>query len=135
MDLKSIFEKNKNIAVVGFSDKSYRDSFNIARYLKSKGFNVFGVNPRLKGMNIEGIQCYEKLEDIPEDIHIVNVFRNPEFLIDLVNEVSKLKKKPNVIWTQLEVINPEAKKIAEERDFIYIENKCIFVEHRNISLN
>ncbi|HCN37642.1 MAG TPA: CoA-binding protein [Bacteroidetes bacterium] len=135
MDLKSIFEKNKNIAVVGFSDKSYRDSFNIARYLKSKGFNVFGVNPRLKGMNIEGIQCYEKLEDIPEDIHIVNVFRNPECLVDLVNEVSKLKKKPNVIWTQLEVINPEAKKIAEERDFIYIENKCIFVEHRNISLN
>jgi len=70
MNIKSIFENFKTIAVIGFSDKPFRDSFNIARYLLSKGFKVYGVNPRLAGLNIEGIECYDKLADIPDKIQI-----------------------------------------------------------------
>ncbi|HRE41571.1 MAG TPA: CoA-binding protein [Ignavibacteria bacterium] len=131
MNIKSIFENFKTIAVIGFSDKPFRDSFNIARYLLSKGFKVYGVNPRLAGLNIEGIECYDKLADIPDKIQIVDVFRNPDYLPELIDEILTLDYKPEVIWTQLEVINPVAKRKAEENGFIYIENKCIFIEHRN----
>ena len=130
MDTKEILEKYKNIAVVGFSDNANRDSNRIAVYMKNNGFNVVGVNPKLDGKVVDGIKCYAYLSEITEKINIVNIFRLPIAVPGIVDETMKLEKRPEVIWTQLGIIHDEARKKAEENGFIYVENKCLYIEHK-----
>ena len=122
--------KLKKIAVIGFSKNPYRDSNRIAIYLKNAGYTVYGVNPGQAGNTIEGIECFGKISDIKDQVEIVNVFRNPDSLPALISEIEQLPYKPQVIWTQLGVINHEARERAEKDGFNYIENKCIYVEHK-----
>ncbi len=130
MDTKEILQKYKNIAVVGFSDNTDRDSYRIAIYMKNNGFNIMGVNPKLAGKEIDGITCYGHLSDIPEKINIVNIFRLPIAVPGIVEETMKLKDKPEVIWTQLGIIHEEARKTAEANGFIFVENRCLYIEHK-----
>lgn len=130
MDIRSILMNFKKIAVVGFSDNPVRDSNEVTLYMKSKGYLMYGVNPNLGGMTINGIKCYSSLKDLDFKVNIVNVFRRSEFIPDVVNEVLKMKHKPEVIWVQLGISNKDAEKKAEENGFVYIENKCILIEHK-----
>jgi hypothetical protein len=130
MDTKEILEKYKTIAVVGFSDNPERDSYRIAFYMKNNGFNVIGVNPKLEGKEIDGVKCYSHLRDVPEKINIVNIFRLAIAVPGIVEEAILLNPKPEVIWTQLGILNESAKILAEENGFIFIENKCLYIEHK-----
>ncbi|MCX6164621.1 MAG: CoA-binding protein [Ignavibacteriae bacterium] len=132
MNTKEILEKYRKIAIIGFSDNTGRDSHKVAFYMLNNGYKVFGVNPKLDGQNINGIQCYKTLNDIPEQIEIVNIFRLSIAVLPIVQEILKLNYKPKVIWTQFGIFNEEAKKLALENGFEYIENKCILVEHSKI---
>lgn len=130
MGTKEILQKYKNIAVVGFSDNPERDSNKIAVYMKNNGYNVVGVNPKLDGRVVDGIKCYAYLSEITEKIDIVDIFRLPIAVPGIVQETMKLEKRPEVIWTQLGIIHDEARKKAEENGFIYVENKCLYIEHK-----
>lgn len=130
MGTKEILQKYKNIAVVGFSDNPERDSNKIAVYMKNNGYNVVGVNPKLDGRVVDGIKCYAYLSEITEKIDIVDIFRLPIAVPGIVEETMKLEKRPEVIWTQLGIIHDEARKKAEENGFIYVENKCLYIEHK-----
>jgi predicted CoA-binding protein len=130
MDTKEILDKYKTIAVVGFSDNPERDSYRIAFYMKNNGFNVIGVNPKLEGKEINGVKCYSHLRDVPEKINIVNIFRLAIAVPGIVEEAILLNPKPEVIWTQLGILNESAKILAEENGFIFIENKCLYIEHK-----
>lgn len=130
MDTKEILEKYKTIAVVGFSDNPDRDSNRIAFYMKNNGYDVIGINPKLEGKEVDGIKCYSHLRDVPEKINIVNIFRLAIAVPGIVEETITLNPRPEVIWTQLEIFNESAKKLAEENGFIFIENKCLYIEHK-----
>ena len=130
MGTKEILQKYKNIALVGFSDNPERDSNKIAVYMKNNGYNVVGVNPKLDGRVVDGIKCYAYLSEITEKIDIVDIFRLPIAVPGIVEETMKLEKRPEVIWTQLGIIHDEARKKAEENGFIYVENKCLYIEHK-----
>jgi uncharacterized protein len=132
MTTKEILENYKKISVIGFSDNPLRDSNKIAFYMKKNGYQVFGVNPKLDGQNLEGIQCYNSLKDIPEQIDIVNIFRLSIAVLPIVQEILKLNYKPKVIWTQLDIFNEVAKNLAIENGLEYIENKCILIEHSKL---
>lgn len=132
MTTKVILEKYKKIAVIGFSDNPTRDARKIAFYLRNNGYIVYGVNPKLDGKIINGIPCYKSIADVPDEIEIVDIFRTSEAVQPIVQEVLNLKYKPKVIWAQLGIFNEEAKKLALENGFEYIENKCILVEHSKI---
>jgi uncharacterized protein len=132
MTTKEMLEKYKKIAVIGFSDNPARDSNKIAFYMLRNGFTVYGVNPRLDGMVINGISCYKNIADIPDEIEIVDVFRVSDAVLPIVQDVIKLNYRPEVIWTQFGIFNEEAKKLALENSFEYIENKCILVEHSKL---
>jgi predicted CoA-binding protein len=121
-----ILKNSKNIAVVGISNKPGRDSGKIAHFLHEVGYNVFGVNPELKVF--DGIPVYKSLSDIPETIDIVDIFRRPEYVVDIVKEAIEIKAK--VVWMQLGVINYEAEKLAQEAGLKVIMNKCIAIEYR-----
>jgi predicted CoA-binding protein len=129
--IEEALSKYKKIAVIGFSDNPMRDSLKIAKYMHKKGYTVYGVNPRLDGKTVEGMKCYGKLKDIPDMIEIVNIFRRPDAVLEVVEEILQLSYKPPVIWTQIGVINDEARRIAEDNGIIYIQDRCLYIEHQN----
>lgn len=136
MSIKEILTSAKTIAIVGCSSSPHRTSYRIAQYLLNKGFKIIPINPNEE--STLGKNCYPSIKDIPDDIEIdiVNIFRNKRYTAEMVQEVvewSKQTSQKPVIWTQIGVSSAEAKKLAEENGFTYIENKCIMVEHRNIS--
>ena len=133
MTTKEILKNYNKIAVVGFSDNRDRDSYGIAYYMHKQGYKIYGVNPKLGGKNIEGIECFNTIAEIPDEVDIIDIFRVSIAVLPIVQEVLKLNYKPKVIWTQLGIFNAEAKKLAEENGFVYIENKCLFVEHQKIN--
>ncbi len=131
-DIKVLLKNSKNIAVVGISDKQERDSFGVAKYLVSKGYNVIPVNPSLE--NWQGIKSYPNLSSIPKNtrLDIVDIFRKPEAVGEIVEE--SIKVKPKAIWMQLGVINEEAGKKASNSGMTVVMDKCIMVEHRKLKL-
>ena len=130
-DIRKTLEEAKIIALIGCSPNPYRTSNYAFRYLKEKGYEVIPVNPGQD--EIDGVKCYRKLNDIPEDteIDMINIFRNSRYTVGVIEEVAQWKNKTGqapVIWTQLDVSSPEAEVLAENEGLPYIRNKCIMVE-------
>jgi len=123
----------KNIAVVGMSDKTWRASHNIGRYLAENGYTVFPVNPALK--EILGKPCYADLDTAQaaaqeltgSGIDLVDVFRAPEFVPPIVDDAIRLKIP--YLWLQDGVIHDEAIARARAAGVKCIQNDCIFREH------
>lgn len=126
--LKSI----KTIAVVGCSSKKYRTSYHIAEYMQENGYRIIPVNPNYD--EILGEKVYDRVDQIPAEvtIDIVDIFRSSEhtaeMVEDVIRRVQQTGNKP-VVWTQLGVSSPEAKKRAEGEGLTYIEERCLMVEH------
>ena len=128
----------KTIAVVGMSDKRWRASYNVGRYLAENGYRVLPVNPALK--EIAGLSCYPNLEaarnaaqketGVAEPgggIDLVDVFRASEHVPSIVDEVIRLKIP--YLWLQDEVVHEKAVARARAAGVKCVENDCIFREH------
>lgn len=129
--MKEIFERTKNIAVVGMSKNPDKSAYSIPAYLKSQGFNVIPVNPTTA--EIDGVKCYASLAEVPEHIDMVNVFRPSQDAPEVMRQaVERHKSKGDIstVWLQLGIAHPEAKKLAEEAGLSYVEDKCIYIEHK-----
>ncbi|MCL4356537.1 MAG: CoA-binding protein [Candidatus Thermoplasmatota archaeon] len=129
-NIRNILETEKNVAVVGISDKEDRDSFKVAKYLHEHGFNVIPVNPVLKQWL--GIKAYANLKDAASEHHIdiVDIFRKSEAVPEIVHE--SIAIKPKTIWMQLGVMNDEAADNARKHGIKVIMDRCIMVEHRKL---
>jgi len=135
MKTKNILKNSKTIAILGCSDKPHRTSYKVATYLKDNGFEIFPVNPNHD--ESLGIICCDTLHDINEDVSIdvVDIFRNPKYTAEMVEQIinwSKLTGQKPVIWTQLGVSSPTAKKKAKEAGFTYVENQCMMADHSRL---
>ncbi len=133
MTTEEALKKYNKIAVIGYSTDPRRPAGRIAKYMADNGYTVYGVNPKLEGECVEGIDCYKSIKDIPDEIEIVNFFRHSDAIPGHVDEVLELENRTKVIWTQLGVFSDEARKMAEENGMEYIENKCIYVEHSKMN--
>lgn len=123
----------KNIAVVGMSDNPEKPSNRVPAYLMKQGYKIIPVNPTKD--EIMGIKSYKSLLDIEDEIDVVNVFRRPEHVLEVVKDAIERKKKRGdikAIWLQEGIINDEAKKLAEENGLLFIQDKCMFKEHLRI---
>ncbi|MEX1551731.1 CoA-binding protein [Enterococcus sp. C50] len=117
----------KNIAVVGLSNKPERTSYQIAKLLQEKGYQIFPVNPILAGQEVLGEKVYGHLTEITEPIDIVNIFRRGEFLPEVAQDF--LQTDAKVFWAQLGIENEEAAKLlqaAGRKDIVM--NRCIKIE-------
>lgn len=136
MSIKEILKSTKTIAIIGCSSKSYRTSYQIAKYLDDAGFTIIPVNPNED--SVLGHTCYPQISDIPVDVEVdmVDIFRNSQYTAEMVEQVidwsDQTGQKP-VIWTQIGVSSAEAKSLAQENGFTYVEDKCLMVEHRKLS--
>lgn len=130
--ISELLNASRIIAVVGFSANRSRPSNRIGRYMKGNGYIVYGVNPGLADTETDEIRCFAKLSELPDEAHIINIFRRSEYMEEIMNEVTALNYKPKAVWTQIGVISNEAKQIAKKNGITYIENKCIMIEHNNL---
>ncbi len=125
-DLKALLTEAKTIAVVGASPKPWRDSGAIAEFLVKKGYKVFPVNPVYQ--EVLGMKCYPDLKSIPEKIDIVDIFRNPDEVMPVIDEAISVGAKS--VWMQLNVVNEPAAQKAEQAGLGVVMDLCIAVEHR-----
>ena len=123
--LKQILQESKTIAVVGLSDKEERTSYQISKIMQENGYRIIPVNPMVD--EVLGEKSYATLEEIPEKIDIINVFRRSEFLPDIARDAINTDCK--IFWAQLGVENEEAYQLLKEQDFTVIMDLCIKVVH------
>ncbi|MCD6447437.1 MAG: CoA-binding protein [Thermoplasmata archaeon] len=123
-----ITKKAKNVAVVGISKNKERASYQIAEQIKDK-YNLFLVNPKYAGEKIFGIDVLPSLKHIKEKIDIVDVFRNPKFIEEIIREAIEIGA--GVVWLQPGSENMEIiEKYKDEIDIIY--NSCLGVVSRMV---
>ena len=124
----------KNIAVVGMSEKPWRASYNIGKYLAEAGYRIFPVNPRLN--EVLGVACYADLDAAEaaaraqgagHGIDLVDVFRASEHVPAIVDDVIRLRIP--YLWLQDEVIHDEAVARARAAGVKCVQNDCIFRHH------
>ena len=125
-ETKDILTKYKNIALVGASKDLKKTSSIVMKYLQSNGYKVYPVNPTIRGEKILGEKVYAKVSEIDGQVDIIDVFRPSNEAVEIANEAVKIKAK--VLWLQLDIKSPEARKIAEANNMIYVENKCTKIE-------
>jgi uncharacterized protein len=123
-ELIKLFQETKTIAVVGLSDTPGRASFGVARFLQAQKFRIVPVNPNCT--EVLGEKCYPRVEDIPGEIDIVDIFRKSESVPEVVADA--LTKHPRCIWMQEGVVNEEAAKTAEAAGVAVVMDRCILKE-------
>jgi predicted CoA-binding protein len=116
----------KRIAVVGLSSDPGRPSYGVASYLKRAGYEIIPVNPSEK--EVLGEKAYASLADLPEPPEVVDIFRRPEFVGEVVEDAIRVGAK--AVWIQSGIINPEAARRAREAGLHVVMDRCIMVEHR-----
>jgi predicted CoA-binding protein len=120
-----ILKTSRTIAVVGLSNRKFRPSYGVADYLKSVGYRIIPVNPLEK--EVLGEKSYARLEDIPDKIDIVDIFRRSEFVPEIVDAAIRIHAR--AIWMQEGVIHHEAAERARRADLFVQMNSCILKEH------
>ena len=121
-DLKEILLNVKNIAVVGASPKSDRDSYVVMETLIHFGYKIFPVNPNYADNKILGKTCYPNLKAIKEKIDMVDIFRAKDFIFDLTKEAIEIKVA--VLWMQEGLIDEKAANLARSKSIIVVMDKC-----------
>ena len=127
-DIKEILTKYKKIAMVGVSNDPTKASTIVMKYMQKYGFKVYPVNPKAEGQKILGEDVCGKITDIKDKVDIVNVFRPSKEALDIAKDTINIKAK--VLWLQLGIKNPEAKKLVEQKKIEYIENRCTKMEYQ-----
>jgi len=124
--ITKILRESKTIAVVGLSSNPMRPSHGVTEYMRGAGYRIIPVNPN--ETEVLGEKSYARLEDVPEKIDIVNVFRRAEEVPPVMESAIRIGAK--VVWMQLGIENDEAAERAQAAGLVVIEDACILVEHR-----
>ena len=124
--MAQILRGAKTIAVVGLSSNPMRASHGVAEYLKAAGYRIIPVNPN--ETEVLGEKAYARLEDIPEPVDIVDVFRRAEEVPAVAKSAIVIGAK--VLWMQLGIENAGAAEKARAAGLVVVENACLLVEHR-----
>ena len=117
------------IAVVGLSNRKHRPSFGVSEYMQRAGYRIIPVNPHES--SILGEKAYASLEDVPEKIDIVDIFRRSEFVPEIVEQA--IRVGAGAVWMQEGVIHEEAAARAQAAGLTVVMDRCILKEHQRLS--
>ncbi len=120
-----LLRKAKTIAVVGLSGNPMRPSHGVTAYMQSQGYRIIPVNPHIE--SCLGEKAYPSLLQVPEKIDIVNIFRRPEFVEEVVDQAIQLKVP--AIWMQEDVIHEKAAEKARKAGIFVVMDRCLLKEH------
>ena len=123
--MEEILRNYKNIAVVGLSDKPFRDSYAVAKFMMSQGYNVIPVNPTVE--TILDKESYPDLNSIPGEVDLVDIFRDPKQVELVIDQAIKIGAK--AVWMQLGVINHDAARKALDAGLKVVMDHCWKIEY------
>ena len=129
--LRKILRETKTIAMVGLSANWNRPSFFAAKYLLDRGYKVLPVNPAAAGQEILGQKVYGSLDELPQKVDMVDIFRNSEAAGPITDEA--IKHGAKVVWMQIGVVNEAAAKRAEDAGLKVVMNRCPKIEHSRLA--
>jgi len=122
-----LLSRIKTIAVVGLSDSPLRPSHGVSAYMQLQGYRIIPVNPHIT--EALGENSYPSLLDVPEKVDLVDVFRRPEFVDEIVDQA--IQTKIPAIWFQEGVINERAAEKAQKAGMFVVMDRCVLKEHRS----
>ena len=128
MAVEDIIKKYRDIAVVGISDKPDRYSYQVAKFLMDRGYNIIPVNPMLETWM--GKRVYSDVHSIDTNVDVVDIFRKPEFIEDIVKDS---RGKAKVIWMQEGIVNESAAKLARDMGMEVVMDKCMKKEYEKLN--
>lgn len=123
--IAELLKRSKTIAVVGLSCNPLRPSHGVSAYMQQHGYRIIPVNPLIE--ECLGEKAYASLPDVPEKIDIVDVFRRPEFVEEVVDQAIQLEVP--VIWMQEDVVHEKAAEKARKAGIFVVMDRCILKEH------
>jgi uncharacterized protein len=124
-EIAEMLRTAKVIAVIGLSPKPERPSHSVSAYMQAQGYKIIPVNPGQT--EIMGEKCYTSLLDVPDAVDIVDIFREPGAVPEIVDQA--IAKKAKAIWMQEGIIHNEAAGKARAAGLKVVMNKCIYKEH------
>jgi len=124
--IADVLRATKTIAVVGLSDNPLRPSHGVAAYMQAQGYRIIPVNPNIH--EALGEKAYASLLDVPEKVDLVNIFRRPIFVEEIVDQA--IQSKIPAVWMQEEVIHEKAAQKARDAGLFVVMDRCILLEHR-----
>lgn len=133
-EIAAALKKYKRIHVIGLGPDPGRPVYGVTNYLIQRGYEVYGQHPEAK--EVLGRPCFAKLEEMPRPFEIIDVFRRPDAIPGVVDEIEKLLPKlrledrPKLLWLQLGITHPEAEEKARKLGLQVVSNRCIAVDHR-----
>ena len=130
-EIRDILKTARRIAVVGHSDDPARDSHRVGRYLAAQGYQVFPVNPNARAT--PELKFYPDLASVPGPIDVVNIFRRPEAIPEIVDAAIRLGAK--TIWMQEGLAHNAAAAKARRAGLRVVMSRCIMKEHRALLLD
>ncbi len=128
-EIIEIFNNTKTIAIAGLSPDPSKASNMVATYLQSVGYKIVPVYP--KEDMILGEKVYRTISEIPFKIDMVDIFRKPDAIAQIVDEAIK-RGDVDTVWMQLGLVNNEAAQKAKAAGIKVVQNKCTKIEHRNL---
>ena len=128
-EIVNIFRSTKTIAIVGLSPDESKDSNRVAKYLQNAGFRIIPIYP--KEDVILGEKVFRSLSEVDFQVDLVNIFRKPDFVMNVVEEAIQ-RKDVKTIWTQKGIVNNNAAELAKKHDMNVVQNMCTMVEHKNL---
>lgn len=126
MTIPELLAVSKTIAVVGLSNSRFRPSYGVAEYLQQAGFRIIPVNPN--ETQVLGEKSYARLEDVPDAVDIVDIFRRSEFVAPIVDSAIAIGAK--AVWMQEGVEDEAAAAKARSAGLFVVMDRCILKEHR-----
>lgn len=127
-EIRDILQRFRSVAVIGVSGSEEKPSHQVARYLKEHGYTIYPVNPRYA--SILGGDCYPSLIEIPDSVEIVDIFRKPSAVPDIVEDAISCGAR--VIWMQQGIVNNEAAQRAREAGLRVVMDRCMMTEHKRL---
>jgi predicted CoA-binding protein len=128
-EIIEIFNTTKTIAIAGLSPDPSKASNMVAAYLQNAGFKIVPVYP--KEEFILGEKVYRTISEIPFKIDMVDIFRKPDAIAEIVDEAIA-RGDVDCVWFQLGLANNKAAKKAQDAGMKVVQNKCTKIEHRNL---
>jgi predicted CoA-binding protein len=129
-ELRELLHQTRTIAVVGLSANPERPSNQVAWYLHQQGYRLFGINPMCPVPEVFGVPLLPSLEKLPEPVDIVDVFRRAEYTPEVAREAVAVGAR--ALWLQLGIRSAEARSIAEAGGLVYVEDRCLKVDHARL---
>ena len=124
-DGENLLRNAETIAVVGLSGSRWRPSYGVSEYMQSVGYRIIPVNPQ--ETEVLGEKSYARLEDIPEPVYIVDIFRRSEFVPEIVE--AAIRKGAKVVWMQDGVTHEPAALRARAAGLGVVMDRCILRDH------